>query len=65
MISGTSPDSRLVDSSAPPAGAPYSVATQAHPELKVAADRADPLFVGLVDAALDDAWPPGSVDAKS
>ena len=32
---------------------PYFVATQAHPELKSRPTRPHPLFVGLVEAALD------------
>jgi CTP synthase len=54
VISGTSPDSTLVefielDSSQHP----YFVATQAHPELKSRPTHPHPLFVGLVQAALD------------
>lgn len=50
IISGTSPDGRLVEfveSSAHP----YMVATQAHPELKSRPNRAHPLFIGLIRAA--------------
>lgn len=50
VISGTSPDGRLVEFVEASAH-PYMVATQAHPELKSRPNRAHPLFVGLVRAA--------------
>ncbi|GAA3603342.1 CTP synthase [Microlunatus ginsengisoli] len=54
VISGTSPDSKLVEFIELPAEVhPYFVATQAHPELKSRPTRPHPLFVGLVEAALD------------
>ncbi len=54
VISGTSPDSRLVEFIELPNDAhPYFVATQAHPELKSRPTRPHPLFVGLIEAALD------------
>jgi CTP synthase len=54
VISGTSPDSRLVEFVELPDDVhPYFVATQAHPELKSRPTRPHPLFVGLVEAALD------------
>ena len=54
VISGTSPDSRLVEFVELPAEVhPYFVATQAHPELKSRPTKPHPLFAGLVDAALD------------
>ncbi|WP_375426204.1 CTP synthase [uncultured Friedmanniella sp.] len=54
VISGTSPDSRLVEFIELPDDVhPYFVATQAHPELKSRPTRPHPLFVGLVEAALD------------
>jgi CTP synthase len=54
VISGTSPDSRLVEFvELPDEVHPYFVATQAHPELKSRPTRPHPLFVGLVEAALD------------
>jgi CTP synthase len=54
VISGTSPDSKLVEFVELPADAhPYFVATQAHPELKSRPTVPHPLFVGLVDAALE------------
>ncbi len=54
VISGTSPDARLVEFVELPTEVhPYFVATQAHPELKSRPTRPHPLFVGLVEAALD------------
>jgi CTP synthase len=54
VISGTSPDSRLVEFIELPNDVhPYFVATQAHPELKSRPTRPHPLFVGLIEAALD------------
>jgi CTP synthase len=54
VISGTSPDSRLVEFvELPDEVHPYFVATQAHPELKSRPTMPHPLFVGLVEAALD------------
>jgi len=54
VISGTSPDSKLVEFIELPSEIhPYFVATQAHPELKSRPTRPHPLFVGLVEAALD------------
>lgn len=50
VISGTSPDGRLVEFVESPEH-PYFVATQAHPELKSRPNRAHPLFNGLVRAA--------------
>ncbi|HSP59425.1 MAG TPA: CTP synthase [Ornithinimicrobium sp.] len=54
VISGTSPDGRLVEFVELPADVhPYYVSTQAHPEFKSRPDHAHPLFAGLVAAALD------------
>ncbi|SOD73797.1 CTP synthase [Jatrophihabitans sp. GAS493] len=54
VISGTSPDGRLVEFVELPRDVhPYFVATQAHPELKSRPTRAHPLFRGLIDAALE------------
>lgn len=50
VISGTSPDGRLVEFVEAPASE-FFVATQAHPELKSRPNRAHPLFVGLIRAA--------------
>ncbi|MDR0848813.1 MAG: CTP synthase [Propionibacteriaceae bacterium] len=53
VISGTSPDSTLVEFIELPEDVhPYFVATQAHPELKSRPTRPHPLFRGLVEAAL-------------
>ncbi|RXR23832.1 CTP synthase [Oerskovia turbata] len=54
IISGTSPDSSLVEFVELPAEVhPYYVSTQAHPEFKSRPTRAHPLFAGLVAAALE------------
>jgi len=54
VISGTSPDSRLVEFIELPSGIhPFFVATQAHPELKSRPTKPHPLFVGLIQAALE------------
>jgi CTP synthase len=50
--SGTSPDGRLVEFIELPSH-PYLVGTQAHPEFKSRPDRPHPLFLGLVEAALN------------
>ena len=53
-ISGTSPDSSLVEYVELPAEAhPYYVATQAHPEYRSRPTVAHPLFNGLIAAAID------------
>jgi len=52
-ISGTSPDSTLVEFVELPAEThPYYVSTQAHPEFKSRPTKAHPLFSGLIAAAL-------------
>jgi CTP synthase len=51
VISGVSPDYRLVEMVEIPAH-PFFVATQAHPEFKSRPNRPHPLFQGLVKAAL-------------
>ncbi|NBN90146.1 MAG: CTP synthase [Actinobacteria bacterium] len=51
LCSGTSPDRRLVEF-IEAVDHPYWVGTQAHPEFKSRPDRAHPLFVGLIGAAL-------------
>ena len=54
LISGTSPDSSLVEFVELRADLhPYFVATQAHPEFKSRPTRAHPLFAGLISAALE------------
>ena len=53
VFSGTSPDGHLVEYVELPAEVhPYYIATQAHPELKSRPTRANPLFTGLIEAAL-------------
>ncbi len=53
VISGTSPDGRLVEFVELARDLhPYFVATQAHPELRSRPSRPHPLFAGLVEAAL-------------
>jgi len=51
LCSGSSPDGRLVEFVELP-GHPFWVGTQAHPEFKSRPDRAHPLFLGLLGAAL-------------
>ena len=51
IISGVSPDYRLVEMVEVPAH-PFFIATQAHPELKSRPNRPHPLFAGLVGAAV-------------
>jgi CTP synthase len=54
VVSGTSPDSSLVEFVELPADVhPYYVSTQAHPEFKSRPTRSHPLFAGLVAAALE------------
>lgn len=52
VISGTSPDGRLVES-VEVKNHPFFIGTQAHPELKSRPNNAHPLFRGLVDAILE------------
>jgi CTP synthase len=53
VVSGTSPDSSLVEFVELPKDVhPYYISTQAHPEFKSRPTRAHPLFSGLVRAAL-------------
>ncbi len=54
VVSGQSPDRELVEFVELPREVhPYYVATQAHPEFTSRPDRANPLFAGLVGAALE------------
>jgi CTP synthase len=54
VISGTSPDGRLVEFVELPAVVhPFYAATQAHPELKSRPTRAHPMFRGFIGAALE------------
>jgi CTP synthase len=53
VVSGTSPDGRLVEFVELPAQVhPFYVGTQAHPEFRSRPTRAHPLFAGLIDASL-------------
>jgi CTP synthase len=52
VISGVSPDEKLVEFIEAPAN-DYFVATQAHPEFKSRPSRPHPLFTGLIRAAID------------
>ncbi len=66
VISGTSPDGRLVEFvELPRAVHPYFVATQAHPELRSRPARPHPLFRGLVAAALARAAGDSPVDLRA
>ncbi|MGN0494234.1 MAG: gamma-glutamyl-gamma-aminobutyrate hydrolase family protein, partial [Acutalibacteraceae bacterium] len=51
VISGTSPDGYIVETVEIPEN-DYYVGVQFHPEFKSRPNRAHPLFVGLVEAAL-------------
>jgi CTP synthase len=51
MISGVSPDYRLVEMIEVPSH-PFFIGTQAHPEFKSRPNRPHPLFDGLVKAAV-------------
>lgn len=54
VVSGESPDQELVEFVELPKDAhPYYIATQAHPEFKSRPTRAHPLFIGLIEAALE------------
>ncbi len=54
VFSGLSPDERLVEMIELP-GHPFFVACQFHPELKSRPDNAHPLFVGFVEAMVNEA----------
>lgn len=51
LLSGTSPDNRIVEMCELPEH-PFYIATQGHPELKSRPNRPHPLFRGLIEAAL-------------
>jgi CTP synthase len=66
VVSGTSPDGRLVEFVELPREVhPYFVATQAHPELRSRPARPHPLFRGLVAAALAHAAGESPVDLRA
>ena len=52
MISGTSPDGRIVETVEIPEN-DYFIGVQFHPEFKSRPNRAHPLFYGLIKAALE------------
>ena len=52
MLSGISPDGRIVEMVEIPSH-PFFIATQAHPEVRGIAKRPHPLFLGFVNASLD------------
>jgi CTP synthase len=62
MISGVSPDYRLVEMIEVPAH-PFFIGTQAHPEFKSRPNRPHPLFTGLVKAALERRAPTSAATA--
>ncbi len=51
-LSGISPDGRIVEMIEIPSHQ-FFVATQAHPELKSRPNRPHPLFLGFVEAAIN------------
>jgi CTP synthase len=63
VVSGTSPDERLVEI-IELAGHPFFVASQFHPEFKSRPERPAPLFREFVRAALEHARAAGSVEAE-
>ena len=53
VFSGLSPDGRLVEyTELPPDAHPFFIGTQAHPEFRSRPTRANPMFKGLISAAL-------------
>ncbi|QYC40810.1 CTP synthase [Nonomuraea coxensis DSM 45129] len=63
VFSGLSPDGRLVEYTELPVEThPFFVGTQAHPEFRSRPTRANPMFKGLIGAALD--YAEGRVGAK-
>jgi CTP synthase len=53
VFSGLSPDGRLVEyTELPPETHPFFIGTQAHPEFRSRPTRANPMFKGLINAAL-------------
>ncbi|MGF1574945.1 MAG: CTP synthase [Cyanophyceae cyanobacterium] len=57
VVSGTSPDNRLVEIIEYPAH-PYFIAAQFHPEFRSRPNQPHPLFLGLIEAALSQGLPP-------
>ncbi len=56
MVSGTSPDGRLVEIVELPSH-PFFIACQFHPEFQSRPNTPHPMFLGLIEASLDDAAP--------
>ena len=54
MVSGTSPDGRLVEIVELPSH-PFFIACQFHPEFQSRPNTPHPMFLGLIEASLDDA----------
>ncbi len=52
MLSGISPDGRIIEMVEIPSH-PFFIDTQAHPEFKSRPNRPHPLFLGFVNASLD------------
>ncbi|MEO3790121.1 CTP synthase [Nonomuraea sp. B10E15] len=64
VFSGVSPDGRLVEyTELPPDIHPFFIGTQAHPEFRSRPTRANPMFKGLIGAAL--AYADGRVGATT
>ncbi len=58
MISGTSPDGRLVEIVELPSH-PFFIACQFHPEFQSRPNTPHPMFLGLIEASLNDSVPMG------
>lgn len=58
MVSGTSPDGRLVEIVELPSH-PFFIACQFHPEFQSRPNTPHPMFLGLIEAALNDSVPVG------
>jgi CTP synthase len=58
MVSGTSPDGRLVEIVELPSH-PFFIACQFHPEFQSRPNTPHPMFLGLIEASLDDSLPVG------
>lgn len=62
MVSGTSPDGRLVEIVELPRH-PFFIACQFHPEFQSRPNKPHPLFLGFIEASLEDVVP--AVDVRS
>ncbi len=58
MVSGTSPDGRLVEIVELPSH-PFFIACQFHPEFQSRPNTPHPMFLGLIEASLNDSVPAG------